>query len=80
MPEFWKRAEAKVKSAAFASFVASLLLAVLNATIGHSEVLGGFPPWLQFLVVTFGPTVATFLAGWRAKHTAIPPVSVGQQR
>lgn len=75
MPGFWKRAEAKVKSAAFASFVASLLLAVLNATIGHSEVLAGCPPWLQFLIVTFGPSAATFLAGYRARHTAVPPVS-----
>lgn len=80
MPEFWKRAEAKVKSAAFASFAASLLLAVLNATIGHSEILGGFPAWLQFLVVTCGLTVATFLTAYRTRHTAIPPVNAGPSK
>jgi hypothetical protein len=77
MSEFWKRVEAKVKSAALASFLASLLLAFLNATVGHSEVLGGFPPWLQFALITFGPTTATAVAGYRARHTAVPPARDG---
>lgn len=80
MSEFLRHVEAKVKSAALASLVASLLLAILNATVGHSEVLGGLPAWLQFLVVTCGPTLATFIAAWKTRHTAIPPVNAGNGR
>lgn len=80
MAKFWASVEAKVKSAALASFLASLLLAFLNATVGHSEVLGGFPPWLQFVLITFGPSTATAVAGWKTRHTAIPPVNAGNGR
>lgn len=77
MRAFLATVEAKVKSAAVASFLASLLLAFLNATIGHSEVLGVLPGWLQFLVITFGPSAATAIAGYQARHTARAPVDVG---
>jgi hypothetical protein len=72
--KFWSTVETKVKSAAFASLAASLLIALLNALVGNSQLLGGLPPWLQFVIVTIGPTVITFLAGYRANHTSIPPV------
>jgi hypothetical protein len=68
MSGFWKRAEAKVKSAALASLAASILLAILNATVGNSEVLGHWPAWLQFVVVTAGPPLAAFLAGYLTRH------------
>lgn len=79
MSEFWKRVEAKVKWSALAALGASLLLAVLNATVGDSQVLGGLPGWLQFLLVTCGPTAATFLAGYKARHEARPPVRVAKE-
>jgi hypothetical protein len=68
MPEFWKAAEKKVKSAAVASFAVSILLAIINATVGNSEVLGHWPAWIQFIVVTAGPPVAAFLAGYLTRH------------
>lgn len=77
MAQFWASVEAKVKSAALASLLASLLLAFLNATVGHSEILGGLPSWLQFVLITFGPSIATSVAGYQARHTARAPVSVG---
>jgi hypothetical protein len=76
MSEFWSKIEAKVKSAAVASLVASLALAVLNATLGDSQTLGALPPWLQFLLITCGPTLATFISAWKTRHTAKAPVPV----
>lgn len=80
MRQFLASVEAKVKSAAVASFLASLLLAFLNATVGHSEVLGGFPAWLQFLIITFGPSTATAVSAYRTRHTSIPPVNAGPSK
>lgn len=80
MTEFWASIEAKVKSAALASFIGSLVLAFLNATLGHSETLGFLPPWLQFLVITFGPSTATAVAAYQARHTSIPPVNAGPSK
>jgi len=77
---FWSQIEAKVMSATFASFVASLLLAILNATVASSQLMGGLPAWLQFLLVTFAPSLATFLSGYAAKHTAKPPVVTRMHR
>lgn len=77
MSEFLRHVEAKVKTMAVASFTTSLVLAILNATVGHSEVIAGCPPWLQFLIVTFGPTAITAVTGYRTHHTSIPPVNAG---
>ena len=68
MAEFWKRVEKKVKSAALGSLAASILLAIINATVGNSEVLGHWPAWLQFVVVTVAPPLAAFLAGYLTRH------------
>jgi hypothetical protein len=71
---FWSRVEAKVKAAAIGTLVISLVLALLNAVVGNSQILGGFPAWLQFVLITCAPTLVAFLSGYNAKHTAIPPV------
>jgi hypothetical protein len=73
--KFLATVERKVKAAALGALGASLLLALLNAVVGNSELLGGFPPWLQFLLITCGPTLVTALSGYAARHTSIPPAS-----
>lgn len=61
------RVEAKVTWAALGSFGASLAVAILNAAAGNSELLGAMPPWLQFVIITFGPVLITFLSGYTAR-------------
>jgi hypothetical protein len=74
--KFWSTVEAKVKAAALGTLAASAGIAVLNETVGHSEVMGGLPSWLQFAIITFGPTAITFLSGYKARHTAVAPAPV----
>lgn len=61
--------EAKVKAATTATFLVSLLLAVLNAVQADSSLLGPLPTWLQSVVIAVVPTAITFLSGWAARHT-----------
>lgn len=61
--------EKKVAWATAAAFLASLLLALLNALLADSELLGSLPAWLQFVLVAGAPTAVTFLGGWQATHT-----------
>lgn len=70
---FWASVEKKVKAAAGGTLAMSLLLAILNAVVGNSQLLGSLPAWLQFLIVTCAPTLTAFLAGYAARHTATPP-------
>ncbi len=67
--------EAKVKSATTATFLVSLLIAVLNAVVADDALLGPLPPWLQAVVIAAAPTAVTFLSGWAARHTPRSPVS-----
>lgn len=64
--------ETKVKATTTVTFLASLLLAVLNAVSADSALLDPLPAWLQAVVVALVPTAVTFLAGWQAKHTPRP--------
>lgn len=74
MKAFLAVVERKVKAATIAALAASALVALLNWVVGDNELLGSLPAWLQFVLVTFGPTVATAVAGYKARHTAVPPV------
>lgn len=67
--------EAKVKAATSATFVVSLVIAVLNAVAADDKLLGPLPAWLQPLVIALVPAAITYLAGWQAKHTPRGPVS-----
>lgn len=62
--------EAKVKWSALGSLLAGLVLALLNAVVADSSILGGLPAWAQFVVVTGAPVLVTFLSGYAAPHTA----------
>jgi hypothetical protein len=61
--------EAKVKAATSATFVVSLLIAVLNAVVADDSLLQPLPAWLQALLIAVAPAVVTFLSGWQASHT-----------
>jgi len=61
--------EAKVKAATSATFVVSLLIAVLNAVVADDSLLQPLPAWLQALLIALAPAGVTFLSGWQAKHT-----------
>ncbi|MGW1892154.1 holin [Streptomyces sp. NPDC002004] len=68
--------EAKVKAATTATFLVSLLIAVLNAVVADDSLLGPLPPWLQAVVIAGVPAAVTFLSGWQAKHTPRGPASL----
>lgn len=61
--------ETKVKAATSATFVVSLVIAVLNAVVADDSLLQPLPVWLQPIVIALVPAVITFLSGWRAQHT-----------
>ncbi|MFI1734053.1 holin [Streptomyces acidicola] len=61
--------ETKVRAATSATFLVSLVIAVLNAVAADNALLGPLPSWLQPIVIALLPTGLTFLSGWQAKHT-----------
>jgi hypothetical protein len=68
--------EAKVKAATSATFVVSLLIAVLNAVVADDQLLHPLPVWLQPVVIALVPAAVTFLSGWAAAHSprvTVPP-------
>ena len=67
--------EQKVKAATSATFVVSLVIAVLNAVVADDSLLQPLPSWLQPIVIALVPAAVTFLSGWQASHTPRGPVS-----
>jgi len=61
--------EAKVIAATCMSTGVGVAVAVLNDVEADHQMLGGLPAWAQALVLVVVPPVATFLAGYQAKHT-----------
>lgn len=61
--------EAKVKASTAASFVASLLIMVLNVVVANNQLLHPLPAWLQAFIIAVAPTLVTFLAGFKAPHS-----------
>ena len=61
--------EKKVTAATAAAFAVGICVAVLNAVVGDSELLGSLPPAWQSIAVVVVPPVVTFLAAWQARHT-----------
>lgn len=64
----WK-IELKVIVSTVVTFVASLVVALLNLLQAHHELLGSTPSALQFVILAVIPTAVTFLGGYLAKHT-----------
>ncbi|MFF5891173.1 holin [Streptomyces globisporus] len=61
--------EAKVKAASTGAFLAGLAVAMLNAVVADSSLLGPLPAWLQAPLLALVPTALTWLAGYQARHT-----------
>ncbi|MFI2300193.1 holin [Actinacidiphila glaucinigra] len=64
------RIETKVKAATSAAYLASTgLLAVLAAVQDHARLLDPLPDSLSPFVLAIVPTLLTFAAGWKARHS-----------
>jgi len=63
--------EVKVTAASIGALGAGIGIALLNGLVGNSQLLGGLPPWAQFVVVTVAPPIVAFLAGYnKASQTS----------
>lgn len=65
--------EKKVKAATTATFLVSLVVAVLNGVAADNSLLGPLPSWLQPIIIAVAPTTVTFLTAWQAQHTPRTP-------
>lgn len=61
--------EKKVTAATTATFLVSLVIAVLNQLVADNSLLGPLPSWLQPVIIAVAPALITFLSGWQAPHT-----------
>jgi hypothetical protein len=61
--------EKKVTAATVGTFLSTVVVAVLNASVGNDALLGSLPAWLQPFVIVVGPSLVTFVSGYSAKHT-----------
>jgi hypothetical protein len=61
--------ETKVQAAAWWTLAASVGVALGNATLADSTILGPAPGWAQFLILAALPPVVTFLGGYAAPHS-----------
>lgn len=66
--------EVKVKAATSVAGVLALAVTMLNAA-AESPLLGDLPAWLQGTILLVAPPLATFYAGWKARHTPRGPQS-----
>jgi len=64
--------ELKVIASTGAGLAAGVGVTVLNQTVADEALMGSVPTWAQTLITMFVPPVATFLAGWSARHTPRP--------
>lgn len=65
--------ELKVIASTAATFVVSVVLAVLNAVQDNHALLGSVPSALQFVIMAVIPTAVTFTSGYLAKHSPRGP-------
>lgn len=61
--------EVKVKASAVASVVAGAVVAILNQVVGNAALMGGLPPWLQFVILLAAPGVIAWLGGYSMPST-----------
>ncbi|MFI9026287.1 holin [Streptomyces sp. NPDC053560] len=81
MPVNTDEIEVKVQAATGVAALLAVIVTVLNA-VAESPLLGSLPGWLQGIILLLGPPVATFYAGWKARHTPrgsepAPPPTTG---
>ncbi len=61
--------ESKVIHSTMASAVVGVAVAVLNDLENNHALLGSVPAPAQSVILTLIPPLASFLAGWSARHT-----------
>jgi hypothetical protein len=72
--------EAKVKWAAFGSYIGSTAaLAVLQAIDADRSLIAFWPDWLEAVTLPLLPTAISAVLGFRAKHTARPDLPANQR-
>lgn len=59
--------EVKVIAASAGALVVGVGLALANGLVNNSALLGGLPPWLQFVAITSLPPFAAWLGGFQKK-------------
>lgn len=64
--------EAKVAASTLAATGVGLTVTLLNEIPGNAALLAPLPGWLQGVLTMASPPLATFLAGWAARHTPRP--------
>lgn len=70
--------EAKVSAASAAAYLASTgLLGILAAVEADARLVGWMPDGLSPFVLAIVPTIITFAAGWKAKHSHRTGASTG---
>lgn len=67
--------ELKVIAATLAATAAGVGVEILNEVQADHSLLGPVPAWAQGLILVLVPPAATFLAGWKAKHTPRPDLT-----
>ena len=78
--EYGRPVEAKVKWAAFGSYLGAVgLAAVLQAVDADHSLIAFWPDWLEAITLPLLPTAIAAVAGWRAKHTARPDLPAHQR-
>lgn len=66
--------ETKVIASSLLALAAAATVAVLNAAVADSALLGALPAWAQFIIVTIVPPIATAVAGYWTPHTPRPRI------
>lgn len=68
-----KKIEAKVWASTLATLLFAGLAGLHTAVQDNPDLLFGLPPWLQFVLITVLPTLATFGAGYQRRSNRVEP-------
>lgn len=66
--------EVKVIASTAGAWLAGVAIALLNGVVADSSLLGGLPPWLQFIILMAATPTIAFLTGY-AKSSQTSSVS-----
>lgn len=73
------KVERKVKAAAIWTYLAACAgLGIVNG-ISDANLVAGLPDWAEVFVAPIVPTVAAWIAGYKARHTPRPDLSPQQR-
>lgn len=67
--------EKKVSWATAGTILSTIVVAVLNGTVGNEQLLGSLPGWTQSFLIVVGPSLVTFVSGYMSPHTPRPEVT-----